>query len=75
MTHEEHAKVPTERKSMISVPIPGRSGKIGDHPIGTLSVDSVTPLADTRWIDGQAISAEIVTVMISWANVVAQILP
>lgn len=75
MTVEEHEKVPISRKSMISVPIPGRSGEFGTHPIGTLSVDSITPLADTDWRNAEGIDSDIVGVLIGWAYVVAQILP
>jgi NTE family protein len=81
MTAQDHSLVPQDRRSMISVPIPARTGGLGggndtnSPPIGTLSVDSVTPLADTGWLDGDAIHAEIVELLTLWANVVARLLP
>jgi NTE family protein len=84
MTVDQHNKVPRRVKSMISVPIPGgvHAENAPDRPIGTLSVDCETPLADTGWcttdqnegIETQ-VAGDILTVMTAWATVVGAMLP
>jgi NTE family protein len=81
MSKELHLLVPTSQKSMISVPIPGRTGNVGQEgdagtaPVGTLSVDSSTALTDTLWMKANAIDATVAEILTSWAYVVARILP
>lgn len=75
MSADEHGKVPSTQQSMICVPIPGRNGKIVGQPIGTLSVDSKTPLADTSWVDRTQANPAIIEVLTRWATVVARVLP
>lgn len=80
MSEQQHSKVPTCQRSMISVPIPGRDGEFGPNdaldsaPIGTLSLDSRTPLVDTSWLDGSDIKTKIIEIMQSWAYIVARLL-
>jgi NTE family protein len=82
MTKEQHAKVPTERQSMLSVPIhrPLRDDDITPpSPVGTLSVDSVTSLDETGWLErtsrGVLAHADAVSIMMSWAYIVHRLLP
>ncbi len=81
MTHEEHAKVPAGRRSMLSVPIhrqllPDDEGP--PPPVGTLSVDSITPLDQTGWLEhtsrGPVGHAEVVGILMNWAYVVHRLL-
>jgi NTE family protein len=82
MTKEQHAKVPASRKSMLSVPIhrplqPGEQSP--PSPVGTLSVDSVTPLEETGWLErtsrGALAHADAVGTMMNWAYIVHRLLP
>lgn len=82
MTAQQHAKVPTHRKSMLSVPIhaPLRPDDVSPPtPVGTLSVDSSTPLAETKWLEetSQGIQAhfQVVTTMMQWAYIIHRLLP
>lgn len=89
MSIDQHNKVPKRIKSMISVPIPGnvQVSNAPERPIGTLSVDCETDLADTGWctdahtatnVDPSAspqVAADVLTVMSAWATVVGAILP
>lgn len=72
-------KVRTDRKAMLAAPIPGRSGQMGHDspPIGTVSIDSSTPLADTSWIESNQnqIAAAVVSIITGWAQVIARVLP
>jgi NTE family protein len=82
MTKEQHDKVPQSRKSMLSVPI-HRPWQFGEgappSPVGTLSVDSETPLADTGWLEqtsyGPVAHADVVRIMMAWAYIVHRLLP
>lgn len=89
MTNVEHNKVPERVKSMISVSIPGdlHSDAGPALPVGTLSVDSETPLANTGWCtedqnlagvapDSQPIiSKDVINVLNTWASTVGLMLP
>jgi hypothetical protein len=82
MTKEQHAKVPLSRKSMLSVPIhrPLRPDEQSPpSPVGTLSVDSVTPLEETGWLErtsrGVLAHADAVRTMMNWAYIVHRLLP
>jgi NTE family protein len=77
MTPQQHGKVPSNRKSMLSVPIhrelhPGEEGS--PAPVGTLSVDSTTPLEHTGWIEkmgGEAVGqGKVVGIMMRWAYII-----
>jgi hypothetical protein len=81
MTSEQHDKVPKSQKSMLSVPI-HRMWQSGEGspppPVGTLSVDSETPLTDTGWLEvtsrGPVAHAEVVRMMMGWAYIVHRLL-
>jgi hypothetical protein len=81
MTKEQHAKVPASRKSMLSVPI-HRPLDPDAHeppsPVGTLSVDSITPLEDTGWLErtsrGPVAHADAVGIIMNWAYIVHKLL-
>jgi NTE family protein len=81
MTPEQHAKVPASRKSMLSVPIhpplePGE--QIPPPPVGTLSVDSTTPLEESGWLErtsrGPVAHFDGVRIMMNWAYIVHRLL-
>lgn len=80
MSRQLHSLVPERLRSMMSVPIPGRTGKLGEEgdaataPIGTLSVDSLTVVDDTNWKEGDTINRPAAEIMTSWAYVVARVL-
>jgi NTE family protein len=77
MTHLTHDLVPKDRKAMLSVPIWSDSGEEDDLdriPVGTLSVDSTTPLADTEWMDGKQLRTAVLTRITLWENVVRRLL-
>jgi NTE family protein len=79
MTPEQHHKVPRDRKAMLSVPVrcysDGEGAGDADLPVvGTLSVDSSTPLADTSWMEGDAVRPEVMTRVLLWENVVRRLL-
>ncbi|WP_417734250.1 patatin-like phospholipase family protein [Rosistilla oblonga] len=91
MTSEQHDLVPPRIKSMISAPIPRsvHNPIVSKTPIGTISVDCETPLADTGWVDGAPapeignepekqpvrLNEDVATVMSAWAAVIAAVLP
>ena len=68
ITDEQLGKIPPDRKSMISVPIPGlwanpyNSEEQGE-PIGVLSLDSSTALDETKWKG----NGEVIRCMQNWA--------
>ncbi len=81
LTIDQHAKVPSTRKSMMCVPIqretmPGDQGN--PTPIGTLTVDSTTTLEKTGWVtkSGETRVAPGCSsrIMVSWANVLYHLL-
>lgn len=81
MTPEQHTKVPTDRKSMLSVPIPAKplgpednGAESGGSPIGILSVDSTTALGDTGWKAEPQVPM-IVKTMTTWAAIISRLLP
>lgn len=76
MTREQHAKVPSSRRSMLSVPIHGplqADEQIPPSPVGVLSVDSATPLEDTGWLErtsrGAVAHADAVRTMMNWGYI------
>jgi NTE family protein len=85
MTREQHRRVPDHRKSMLSVPIwhhAEAEKHPGSQPIGTLSIDSATPLADTYWLEENGISSagpgpvfrsEVIERMLVWENVIRKL--
>lgn len=83
MSPEEHSKIPRDRRSLLSVPIPTRllsSAESADPlecypPIGTLTIDSQTPLDDTSWKENGGVKADIVSILTGWAYVVSRLLP
>jgi NTE family protein len=89
MTQMQHRRVPARLKSMISVAIPGNvhAESAPDSPIGTLSLDCETPLADTGWCTDahargaanagspDAVDHNVLNVLRAWAGVVGAMLP
>ncbi len=86
LTPAQQNKIPTSQKSMISVPLFDLSSDSGLRPvgegpgvnvakldvIGTLSLDSTTPLADTGWVrDGKG-SPDLVERLKLWADVLSR---
>jgi NTE family protein len=77
MTRDQHNRVPKNRKAMLSVPIhsPLKEGEQHNPPlpVGTLSVDSITPLDETGWIEytthGLLACKDVVTIMMKWAYI------
>jgi len=85
MTQAQQAKVASDRKSMMSIPIFGWSRDKSIRPdalpvIGVLSVDSSTPLQETGWFRQGAPSHEahleghVLDIMKSWSDVVGKLL-
>lgn len=77
MTRQEHDRVPPDRKAMVSVPIWGvNEADVGPRgtPVGTLSVDTSTPLADTLWREGPGIRSDLIARMLLWEYVVGHLL-
>lgn len=90
MTEEQQRMVRTDRKSMLSVPIFDHEAPIflseetdlsQYQTMGTLSIDSSTPLRETGWIhdesdnNGQPLLNEIVqSIMFSWSELVSKLL-
>lgn len=82
MTKEQHAKVPASRKSMLSVPV-HRQLHPDEHappaPVATLSLDSITPLEETGWLErtsrGVLAHADVVRIIMNWAYIVHRLLP
>jgi NTE family protein len=81
MTREQHAKVPSTRKSMMCVPIhretvPGDAAR--PTPIGTLTVDSTTLLGKTGWVnesgEKRVAAGNVASIMMSWAYVLYHLL-
>lgn len=82
MTRAQHDRVPLDRQAMLSTPIwgyPDAEKEAKDdptvEPIGTLSIDSSTPLADTGWLEGpSSLRAEVAKRMAYWENVIRKLL-
>jgi NTE family protein len=82
MTLAQHRKVPETQNSMLSVPI-HRELNLEERdppmPVGTLSVDSSTPLEDTDWITkmGSKLVAHpnVVVRMKQWAYIIHRLMP
>jgi NTE family protein len=82
MTREQHAKVPSNRKSMISVPVHRElqpTEQTPPAPVATLGLDSTTPLDRTGWIEdtarGPVAHPDVVRIMMTWAYIVYRLLP
>lgn len=88
MTKSQQEAIPTDRCSMLTVPIFAWDDKTHPgsprHVLGTLSIDSSTPLAATNWAPGTApavhglttgnLNEIILSVMQAWADAIAKIL-
>jgi hypothetical protein len=63
---------------MLSVPIRSyNDSDIDDEKlpvVGTLSIDSSTPLVETGWMVGEEVEASLITRMVLWENVVRRLL-
>ena len=85
LTHAQHNKVPASQKPLISLPLFDLSSNAGLRSgnenqgvdvakidvIGTLSLDSSTPLADTSWIRDGKVRKDLVERLKLWADVVS----
>lgn len=83
MTSKQYAKIPNRIRSVISAPIVDDPEKAhpGMQPIGTISVDCETPLADTGWVDfaqskpdERTIDQNVEDILKAWARVVHALL-
>jgi NTE family protein len=80
MTKDQHAKVPTARKSMLCVPIHRmmEEREVAPVPVGTLAVDTPTALAQTGWLQesegNKLANAKVVGIMMHWAYVLYHLL-
>lgn len=77
---EHLADLGADRKSLICFPIfstpdGGGAGPGGTSPVGILTVDSSTPIADTGWVKGGAVDSGIVQYMQVWACVAGRLMP
>ena len=81
MTLQQHGKVPGDRMSMLSVPIHREHPPDEEPPapVGTLSVDSTTPLDSTGWIEksaGEPVAhRDVVAIMMQWAYIIHRLMP
>jgi NTE family protein len=83
MTQPQQARVAPDRKSMLSVPI-FRDSQTAPREawpvVGTLSLDSSTPLPETAWIQQlgaesvPAVATEVIEIVTAWARVFARLL-
>jgi len=77
MTPQQQARIPPDRKSMLSIPIwdhPDAERDPGSVPIGTLSIDSKTPLTDTSWVGPKAgLETDVVARLFVWENVIRKL--
>ena len=79
MTVADHAKVPRDRKAMLSVPIFARSqGETQENGqdapvVGILSVDSTTMLSSSGWVNGNTIDSKLVEIVTNWAYTLSRI--
>lgn len=73
-------RIPASRQSMLSVPIHDRisDGREVPMPVGVLSIDSVSPLAETGWVEttshGPLLRSDVTTVMVYWASIIHKLL-
>ena len=81
MTAAQHGRVAGDRRAMIAVPIFGEGARTSEMPIlGSLSVDSSTPIDETNWVDlsggaaSPAINPRVKLVITGWADVLAKML-
>lgn len=83
MTAQQYAKIPDRIRSVMSVPIVDdpENAHPGMQPIGTISVDCETPLADTGWVDfaglqpdERTIDQNVEDILKAWARVVHALL-
>jgi NTE family protein len=81
MSPEQLAKIPEGLASMLCVPVHGEMPQTGQEPpapVGTLAVDSPTPLRATGWLEraGPKVTASsrVVGIMRSWAYVLYHLL-
>jgi NTE family protein len=78
MSKEKHDLVPSDRKSMLSLPIGSSVGLNFEErgsPIGTLTIDSNTELANTGWLEGlQNFQSEVIERMIYWETIIRRML-
>jgi hypothetical protein len=84
MTQPQQARVASDRKSMLSVPIfrDSQSAPRDAWPVvGILSVDSSTPLPNTGWVQdlggeasAPAVTTEVIDILTTWASVCARLL-
>lgn len=83
MTPGQYAKIPESVRSVISVPIidDARSAQPGMHPIGTISIDCQTALADTGWMDAadsgggeKVVDEKIEDVLWAWSRIIHALL-
>jgi NTE family protein len=89
MSADQTNKVPPRLKSMISIAICGdvRDGTDPSSPIGTLSIDCETPLANTGWCtqnvenagpggsESVEVSPPVATVLTAWATIIGRMMP
>lgn len=79
-----YSRVPADRKAMLSFPIPRLGGAADpDDPdprarfIGSLTLDSSTPLTDTQWLDepsGTDVSRIVAQRLGLWLNIIQRLL-
>jgi NTE family protein len=78
MTREQHDKVPKDRRSMLSVPIRSDvdAGIDDEHlpVVGTLCIDSTTPLPETGWLEDEEVESSLLMRLMLWENVVWRLL-
>jgi NTE family protein len=81
LNQEDYWKIPKNRRSMMSVPILGvprgaAHGHSASRPlVGVLSVDSLTHLEDTGWVEVESVDKSVVVLLRDWAEIVSRILP
>ena len=82
MTALQQAKIPKDRKSMISVPIFAMTVADDTDPpmIGTLSADSKTDFGETMWARRKSgnendleVNPELLDLLMSWANTITTV--
>ncbi len=79
LTVEQQAKIPKDRKSMLSVPILAWSREMRQPAdqlpvLGVLSVDSSTPLGDTNWLKGDQVQRPVWQALTGWSDIISRLL-